>query len=96
MCGFQILQLLALGFMYELLQHSCRFDAVLLGGIRTKHSKIIWFWEEIMAQVDQKNPSQTVFLTVPLAAEGAPPCLTDGCHPLPKAREREEKKKIWK
>lgn len=84
--------------MYELLQPSCRFDVVLLGGILAKHSKIIRFWEEIMVQVDKKTPKKTeaVFLTAPLAAEGAPPCLTDGCYPLSKARERDEKKKTCK
>lgn len=41
-----------------------------------------------------RQKTHAVFLTAPLAAEGAPSCLTDSCHPLSKVRERGEKENM--
>lgn len=35
------LKLLALGFLYALLQHNCRFDGLLLDSILAKDSKVV-------------------------------------------------------
>lgn len=78
--------------MYALLRRNCRFDAVSLGSILAKYSKIVWLWEEPTAQVEKK-PTQCASLMTPVAAEGAPPRLMHGCHPCPEEGEERRKRK---
>lgn len=85
------LKLLALGFLYALLQHNCRFDGLLLDSILAKDSKVVWLRKQHTARVEQGEKTHNV------PSNCSPCCWADStspCHQLPlPSKGREGRKK---